>query len=197
VDLLREHGKDSCILSPQNIDACRNEGNRWVQAYRAEEIVISAISKYGFDVIQGEKHTNMIAKPFSEVPHLGLSELASGAYQCIPPPGFQFLDSVVIVIPTAKKEAIKIFAQQTTFSSVADHQASRNFFEKAYSTWETQFPKKPKARIFEWHLVWVLTAKEKKIRHQAKEHGRLNMTKACNFKEWFFSFADFRSMLVL
>jgi hypothetical protein len=197
VDLLREHGKDSCILSPQNIDACRNEGNRWVQAYRAEAIVISAISKYGFDVIQGETHTNIIAKSFSEVPHLGLGDLPSGAYQCIPPPGFQFLDSVVIVIPTAKKETIKIFAQQTTYSSVAVHQASRNFFDEAYSTWETQFPKKPK-RTFQWHLVWVLTEKEKQNRHQPpNEHGRKNETKKCNFNEWFFCFADFGSKLVL
>ena len=194
VELLRKHGKGAVVLSPENIATCKAEGNRWVQAYRAEDIVISAISKYGFSAIKDESHTNVKSVPFSKVSHLALNSRNSGAYQCIPPAGFEFLDSVIVVIPSNKKQAVKIFAQQTTFSSVADHKASRNFFDKEHKVWEDQFPLKTK---FQWHLVWVLTANEKGLRHKAGEHGRTNKEKERGFVEWFFSFADFEPALDL
>jgi hypothetical protein len=198
--VLREEKKESTFLTAEFIASCTSEANRWVQAFRAEEIVISAVNTRGFIQIQGEQHTIVVPTPFKKVAYIGLGQLVAGTYHCMPPAGFEFLDSVIVVVPTNKQNAIKIFAQQTTFQSVAQHKHSRDFFDAAYKDWQKAFTGK---RAFEWHLVWVLTAKEKKLQHskpkkgKPSQHGLPQTDKKCAFVEWFFAFADFEPRLDL
>jgi hypothetical protein len=131
------------------------------------------------------------------VADLALGQLNKGVYQFLPAAGFQFLDSLICVIPQKKLDAIKIFAQQTTFESVADHAQSRNFVAGEYKTWQDGFRiGKQKKRKFEWHLVWVLTNAEKAKQHkQTKNHGKEADGTDVKYKEWFFSFKDFEVQL--
>jgi hypothetical protein len=201
---LSEKQVDSQVLSSEFIVSITNEKNRWVQAFRAEQVIISAINKYGFTIIKDHQHTTVEAKPFEKVETAGLEDLKTGAYQFEPPDGYQFMDSVIVVIPANKKNnAVQVFPQQTTFDSVSNHKHSRDFFDGTFKEWEAGLGKIIKGKVkFEWHFLWVLTKTEKQKHHkksskQSSKHGKLVKEKQCHFREYFFSFGDFESRLDL
>jgi hypothetical protein len=201
VSLLREHKRETTFLTPVFIASVQEDSNRWVQAFRAELIVISAVNKYGFTLINGEDHSNVEARPFNKITDLGLGDLKNGAYHFIPPAGFEFLDSLICVIPSNQRTVIKMFVQQTTFQTVADHKHTRKFFEDAYQKWEEPICRSKK-RKFEWHLVWVLSKEELKINQHKKLNGKKQhgqkvkkTSHSSGYTEWFFSFSDVFSAL--
>jgi hypothetical protein len=184
--------KEDPFLDAVFIDSCKMESNRFVQAFRAEQIVISAINQHGFTVDK-VTYSNVNSKHFLKVTELALGSLETGVHHFMPPVGFQFVDSLMFVVPSnKKKEVVKIFAQQTTFQSVANHAHSRDFFDEAYKQWQFE----GKGVKFEWHLLWVLSKQEKDKQHKKKSaHGQFVKAKPCHFHEWFFSFADFEPKL--
>jgi hypothetical protein len=128
-------------------------------------------------------------RDFSDVSQLNLSDCTAGTHQCVPPGGYQFIDSLICAIPTGNKKT-SMLAQQTTKQPVVRHKGTRNFFKDAYKKWEVVLGREP-----DWYLLWVVTAKEKKKNQHL--HNKLVSDQNGNFTELFFSFQDFHPTLLL
>jgi hypothetical protein len=174
------------------IASCINETNRWVQAFRAEEIVIRTICARELTLM-----SSPYSVPFGKAQPIYFTTwdtlhltTAPGVYQVIPPPGFQHIDSLIYVLPRGKKPLVHMIPQQTTLQTVAEHKHTREFFAAKYKEWQDKFPL---GFQFRWHLLWVLTQQKatmKNSRHVARDYK-------CLFTEHFWRFEDINPSLRL
>jgi hypothetical protein len=204
--LLRANDKnaDDFFLSDTFIDRCKVGTNPSVRGFQAEQIVISLVNKGDvwdriglklelekeLKLLQGSQE-NIV---FADAGQVAVKVDGGKIYHYSPSAyNFKFIDHKADLLEkklktSKKKPTANLLVFQESFSTVASHKQSLDFFKDDCEMWVEKL--KPHYKI-QWHFVWVLTKKNKAKAKKSKKK------KATKFTEHFLAFTDFDERLDL
>jgi hypothetical protein len=146
------------------LKACRECDNPSVQGFLAEQLVIHAVHKNGFDLqFSGKKTTFKPQQQDIVIFQTGNEHLAvrmDSLSYLYSPHAFNYNYIDLLVNQHVKRngiETVVLAAFQVTFKTIAAHKDSLDFFSSSCRQgWEKGYRDKP----VEWHFVWVVKEDE-------------------------------------